>query len=207
MTTIHTGNTTTTGFSVTSDVTGNLVIKTGGAGGTTALTVGADQRVSFAKPPLTAVPAFLAYRDTSNQILTTSVWQPAEMNETAFDTEGWYDKTTNYRYTPQIPGYYSFSTSLYLRAASGATALTAAIGKNGASDLGIFGSYGIPISTGGSAVATGILYMNGTTDYVFPLAFIIGTSPYMQSGTIDLASPVIAKIYASIFSGFLVRPA
>lgn len=51
MTTIHTGNTVTTGFSVSSDSTGDLVIRTGGAGGTTAVTVsGSDQQALFATP-------------------------------------------------------------------------------------------------------------------------------------------------------------
>ena len=48
MTTIHTGNTVTTGFSVASDDTGDLVLKTGGSGGMTAATFsGATQQATF----------------------------------------------------------------------------------------------------------------------------------------------------------------
>jgi hypothetical protein len=51
MTTIHTGNTTTTGFTVTSDSSGDLVLKTGGSGGVTAATFsGATQQATFATP-------------------------------------------------------------------------------------------------------------------------------------------------------------
>ncbi len=48
MTTIHTGNTVTTGFSVSSDTSGDLVLKTGGSGGTTAATIsGSNQQATF----------------------------------------------------------------------------------------------------------------------------------------------------------------
>jgi hypothetical protein len=48
MTTIHTGNTVTTGFSVASDDTGDLVLKTGGSGGVTAATFsGTTQQATF----------------------------------------------------------------------------------------------------------------------------------------------------------------
>lgn len=51
MTTIHTGNTTTTGFTVDSDNSGDLILKTGGSGGTTAATFsGATQQATFAAP-------------------------------------------------------------------------------------------------------------------------------------------------------------
>ena len=73
MTTIHTGNTTTTGFSVTSDATGNLVVKTGGSGGTTALTVdGTNQQATFAAP--VSQPGAFMFR---NKIINGNfdIWQ------------------------------------------------------------------------------------------------------------------------------------
>ena len=51
MTTIHTGNTTTTGFVVTADNSGDLVLKTGGSGGTAAATFdGTTQQATFNAP-------------------------------------------------------------------------------------------------------------------------------------------------------------
>lgn len=51
MTTIRTGNTITTGFTVDSDNSGDLVLKTGGSGGTTAATFsGATQQATFTAP-------------------------------------------------------------------------------------------------------------------------------------------------------------
>ena len=51
MTTIHTGNTSTTGFVVTADNSGDLVLKTGGSDGTTAATFdGTTQQATFNAP-------------------------------------------------------------------------------------------------------------------------------------------------------------
>ena len=75
MTTIHTGNTTTTGFSVTSDVTGDLVIKTGGSGGITAATFdGISQQATFTAP--LSQPGAFMFR---NKIINGNfdVWQRA----------------------------------------------------------------------------------------------------------------------------------
>lgn len=192
MTTIYTGNTTTTGFSVTSDATGNLVVKTGGSGGTTALTVGADQRVTFAQPPLTAVPVFMAYRDGSTQSITSSVNTKIQLNATEYDTETWFDSTTDYRYTPQIAGYYQFSSLIYV-SGTGLTNGTSRIYKNGA--IAIDGHF---LSTTSATflylMATGMLYMNGSTDYVELFGYATGTTPVAQNGA--------ARTW---LQGFLVR--
>ena len=194
MTTIHTGNTTTTGFSVTSDVTGNLVIKTGGASGTTALTVGADQRVSFAKPPLTSVPVFMAYRDGSTQSMTSGANNKIQLNAVEYDTETWFDPTTNYRYTPQIAGYYQFNSLIYV-SGTGLTTGTSRIFKNG--EVAIDGHF---LSTTSATflylMATGMLYMNGSTDYVELFGYATGTTPVAQNG-----------VTRTWLQGFLVRPA
>jgi hypothetical protein len=73
MTTIHTGNTTTTGFVVNADNTGNLVIKTGGSGGTTAATFdGTSQQATFAAP--VSQPGAFMFR---NKIINGNfdIWQ------------------------------------------------------------------------------------------------------------------------------------
>jgi hypothetical protein len=55
MSTISTGTTTTTGYVVTSDTSGELVIKTGSGAGTIAMTIDASQNVTFVNAP--AIPA------------------------------------------------------------------------------------------------------------------------------------------------------
>jgi hypothetical protein len=51
MSTISSGTTTTTGYVVTSDTSGELVIKTGSGAGTIAMTIDASQNIAFAKNP------------------------------------------------------------------------------------------------------------------------------------------------------------
>lgn len=73
MTTIHTGNTVTTGFSVISDSTGDLVLKTGGSGGVTAATFsGATQQATFTAP--VSQPGGFSFR---NKIINGNfdIWQ------------------------------------------------------------------------------------------------------------------------------------
>lgn len=59
MTTIHTGNTTTTGFVVTADNSGDLVIKTGGAGGTAAATFDGNTGQATFSAPVSQPGAFM----------------------------------------------------------------------------------------------------------------------------------------------------
>jgi hypothetical protein len=73
MTTILTGNTTTTGFVVTADNSGDLVLKTGGAGGTTAATFdGTTQQATFNAP--VSQPGAFMFR---NKIINGNfdIWQ------------------------------------------------------------------------------------------------------------------------------------
>ena len=75
MTTIHTGNTITTGFVVTADNTGDLVLKTGGSGGTTAATFdGTTQQATFNAP--VSQPGAFMFR---NKLINGNfdVWQRA----------------------------------------------------------------------------------------------------------------------------------
>ena len=64
MSTISTGTTTTTGYVVTSDTTGQLVIKTGSGAGTTALTIDASQNVTFAQGVTLGSPVGVGYGGT-----------------------------------------------------------------------------------------------------------------------------------------------
>lgn len=194
MTTIHTGNTTTTGFSVTSDTTGDLVIKTGGSGGTTALSIDNSQIATFANQPVVPVPVFMAYRDTSTQSVTSGTNTKVQLNALEYDTNSWFDATTNYRYTPQIAGYYQFNALIYF-SGTGLTNGVARIYKNG--NVTIDGHF---LSTTSAsfiyAMACGVIYLNGTTDYVELFGYVSGTNPLIQK-----------DVNKTWLQGFLVRAA
>jgi len=192
MTTIHTGNTTTTGFVVDADNTGNLIIKTGGAGGTTALTIDDSQTATFANQPVVPVPVFMAYRDTSTQSVTSGTNTKVQLNALEYDTNSWFDATTNYRYTPQIAGYYQFNALIYF-SGTGLTNGTARIYKNG--NVTIDGHF---LSTTSAtfiyAMSSGVIYLNGTTDYVELFGYVSGTNPLIRN-----------DVNKTWLQGFLVR--
>ena len=156
--------------------------------GNTALTI------SESGVPQLNVPLFKAI-PTANQNITSAAWTKVTLDNVLYDTNGYFDGTTNYRYTPQIAGYYQFHG--YIRNnSSGLTTVSIDIYKNGSSGQ----EYRVIVSTSsavGTTVTT-VMYMNGTTDYVELYGNITGTSPYFQY-VLDSSS--------SFFEGFLVRAA
>jgi hypothetical protein len=162
--------------------------------GNTAISISSGGIATFAQPPLTAVPVFMAYRDGSTQSMTSGANNKIQLNAVEYDTETWFDSTTNYRYTPQIAGYYQFNSLIYV-SGTGLTTGTSRIFKNGA--VAIDGHF---LSTTSATflylMATGMLYMNGTTDYVELFGYAVGTTPVAQND--------VARTW---LQGFLVRAA
>lgn len=122
MTTIRTGNTTTTGFVVDADNTGNLVIKTGGNSGIPALTADNTGNVTFHNTItgnvnlenvlIQPVPAFKAYR-SADYGATSSSFSTIAYNVKVFDNYGGFN-TSNYTYTAPISGYYLIDYGLLI---------------------------------------------------------------------------------------------
>jgi len=124
-------------------------------------------------------PAFSAY-NSSNQNVTSNTWTKMIMNTELFDTNSCYDVST-YRFTPNVAGYYLIVGGQASAAASGYAGGIVSIYKNG-------GGYRYSTKLGGTnntdwSQATGILYMNGSTDYVELFINIIGTTPYYFTNT------------------------
>lgn len=155
-------------------MTGNLNI----TGGT--LQIGGNQAVNG--------PAFSAYRATSNQSVTTATYTKVQFNAKEFDTANCFDSTTNYRFTPNVAGYYIICLSLNTtNATSGAYAT---IYKNGS----LYTESGSAASSGGPSITT-VIYFNGTTDYVEGYTYLAGTSP------------AVVAISLTRFSGAMLRGA
>ena len=149
--------------------------------------------------PLTGVAtptfpvAFSAYLTTTSQTVTNATFTKVTINTEEFDTNNNYDPTTNYRFTPTVPGYYQFSWSAQGTATGAVQATIASLYKNGSrfkdgSVVAITGSASYAISTGSSLV-----YMNGTTDYVELYGYVSG------SGTMSIGF----GSYVTYLSGFL----
>jgi len=122
-------------------------------------------------------PAFEANR-TSTFVLPNTTVTKVQFDNEVFDTNGYYDNATNYRFTPLVAGKYMVYSTMSIAENNG-TSLNYANGyiyKNGAGYLeqyvGYFNNPGIYIGINLSS----IIEFNGTTDYVEIFAYMNSTS-------------------------------
>ena len=143
-------------------------------------------------------PAFSAYCSAANQTISSATWTKAQINTEEFDTASCFDSTTNYRFTPNVAGYYQINFTVATLATSSMTVSAAGIYKNGS----IFKYSGINASLAANAAnlmsLAQLIYLNGSTDYVEFYGFITGT------GTLSIYG---SQSYLTAASGFLARPA
>jgi hypothetical protein len=180
------------------------LIPSGSASGTGSMTLAApttNSNQTATLPDATGtvmvsgnMPAFSAYLNT-NQGITTGTATKVTLNAKVFDTANCFDSTTNYRFTPNVAGYYQINAML---AANGTTitAIVTDIRKNGSTYTNnvLQGTF----SPTSCLAVSDLIYMNGSTDYLELYGQVNATSPnFGGSG---------AAIYTS-FSGSLVRTA
>jgi len=116
-------------------------------------------------------PAFRAFRNTSAQSVTAATWTKVQLNGETFDTASCFDSTTNFRFTPNVSGYYSLLATLLGEVEDATTKfVSVAIYKNGA--VVAQGTKAIGQGSAGVAVVNDLIYFNGTTDYVELFGFI-----------------------------------
>jgi hypothetical protein len=131
------------------------------------------------------IPLFSVYQ-SSAQTVGSNASTKINLQTKEVDTNNWFDTTLS-RYTPQIAGWYQFIGSVWI--SSSLTQIIPAIYRNGA--VVKQGNY-VNASAGGLNV-TGLVYMNGTTDYAELWVSIV-------TGQNLTASP-----NATYFQGHLVR--
>jgi hypothetical protein len=109
-------------------------------------------------------PAFSAYLAGSNQSITSGVTTKVTINTEEFDTASAYDNTTNYRFTPQVAGYYQVNGQMR-SAGSAITYANIFIYKNGSSwKEGT--AFGFTQTAQSNCSVSTLMYLNGTTDYI-----------------------------------------
>lgn len=150
----------------------------------------ADDAVTKDKLSAHNYPAFEAYR-SANIVITNNTTTKIPINTKVFDTDGYYDNTTNYRFTPLVAGKYYFYASIYGFASSANNLESVQIYffKNGSQYKGTLYANS---SSSGSYTKTpyihAIIDMNGTTDYLETytlLESISGSNPLILSNAID----------------------
>jgi hypothetical protein len=119
-------------------------------------------------------PAFSAYLGSA-QTITENTTTKIQYNTEEFDTANCYDPTTNYRFTPNVAGYYQ--VILAVEPSVSQSYQYAYIYKNGSP---------VKRNSSGSSVGTGttctaIIYMNGSTDYLEGYTLLPTTSALTAS--------------------------
>lgn len=99
-------------------------------------------------------------RGTSNQTITANAWTKIQLNSEDLDTDGSYDPTTNYRFTPKVAGYYQFNTLIFMSQQTGTNLNNFALYKNGA----FYALIGLDYNVGPKGQPV-IAAANGSTDY------------------------------------------
>ena len=110
-------------------------------------------------------PAFEA-RLSADQTITDDTFTKINVNSEVFDTDGCYDHTTNYRFTPTVAGkYYVYWSCSGIATSNNALNSNVFIYFNGSQYNGA-SIAGNGVMSGGSSTALAIIDFNGSTDYV-----------------------------------------
>jgi len=176
----------------------------GDTSGAVTLTVPATagtQTVTFPAATGTAMvsgnmPAFSAYLSANQTPITTGTFTKIQCNTEEFDTASAYDNATNYRFTPQVAGYYQISGSVNITSTTNSDVLCVIYKNGSAAKWGVYLTRAASASDA-SSVVSALIYLNGTTDYVELYGYINGT------GTLQF----IGSQSRTFFQAVLVRAA
>ena len=141
------------------------------------------------------VPAFSAYNSsTSRQTVSTTTYTKVVLPTKEFDTHGFFDNTTDYRFQPTIAGYYLVNATVYSQATGGLTRTIGAFAKNGNiywrfNDT-TYASTTFERAPSGSKV----IYMNGSTDYIELFVYLAGSGTIYASSTSTTSSSRLEAI-------------
>tara|TARA_R100001510_G_scaffold25868_1_gene22734 strand:- start:206 stop:805 length:600 start_codon:yes stop_codon:yes gene_type:complete len=143
-------------------------------------------------------PAFSVHRG-STQTISDATWTKVNFDTEVLDSDGTYDNSTNYRFTPASTGYYLLSCNISLTSTAGTNAMGdnyAAIYKNGTSHV-ISQNYGNTSNhnTWGQHSLSVIVHADNASDYYEVYAYAD-----MTSGNVEAVGNG-TKQYSS-FNGF-----
>lgn len=146
-------------------------------------------------PVGTSGPAFKATRITSEQNVSSGVWTKVQLQSKIFDTASVFDNVTNYRFQPNVPGYYLLIGNIYGATSAGQNSTGAQIQVNSTNIAQTYQN-GSGLGTDQVVGVSTITYMNGTTDYAELFGLVGGSNP------------VISHLFGlSHFTGILLKGA
>lgn len=176
---------------ISGDTSGAITLAAPAVAGTNTVTLAAQTGTLNA-----AGPAFRASLSSQQTGVTSATNTKIQFSTEDFDTNSNYDPTTNYRFTPTVAGYYQVNAMVAI-SGTGLSGAFCSIYKNGSFYL--MSNYASSAIGTSYATVSGIVYMNGTTDYVE--AYGRGT---VTSGTVTFDTTVST---GTCFSACLMRGA
>lgn len=153
-------------ISIAGDTSGSVILQAPAVAGSTTITLAAQTGTLNA-----AGPAFSAYQ-SSTQSIANNTQVKIQFQTKEFDTANCFDNTTNYRFTPNVAGYYQVNAGIRMDGASGTSEIMISIYKNGSQYRRSWNLSGVQIATNfWQMTSSFIMYLNGTTDYIEAYAF------------------------------------
>ena len=126
---------------------------------------------------ITSAPSFSAYQSSAQTVGTG--WTKIQFQTEEWDTANCFDNSTNYRFTPNVAGYYQVSGGFYY--VTGTTTESGlSIYKNNSSYRYLNDMF---TSNNRSCNGSAMIYLNGTTDYI-ELYGYSSTGGTLATGTI-----------------------
>ena len=142
---------------------------------------------------ITDAPAFSAYQ-SSAQSISSATWTLITFDSTEYNVGNMFDTSTN-TFQPTVAGYYFIHAMVRFAATTANKVLVARIYKNGS----YYSAFEGGSSSGDSSTQTsGLMYMNGSTDYVEFYSY------QNSGGNLNTGSYNNATV---VFEGYLVRAA
>jgi hypothetical protein len=170
-------------IAINGSTSGSINLQSPAVAGTTTLTLPARSGTVMVNGP--AFSASLG----SGQNISNATFNKITCNTEEFDTNNAYDNATNYRFTPQVAGYYQVSGEVQYGALI--TNNLVVIYKNGVEHRRgtQTGAFGVNVSA--------LVYLNGTTDYIELFCFQLS----------GVTQPLLAGASNTYFQAVMVRGA
>ena len=110
-------------------------------------------------------PTFRAYKNTDQAFNQNSITK-VQIDTESWDTANCFDSTTNYRFTPNVAGYYQVNLALSINQNDTNKPAIAIIYRNGSQYINI--NIGGPAQANTESLGSGgdVIYFNGSTDYI-----------------------------------------
>lgn len=140
-------------------------------------------------------PAFLAKKSTTSNI-TSATTTVVVCDTEIFDTDNAYDNVSG-KFQPSTAGYYQLNGAVCVSGSGTLTGFVAASLRKNGGDITLIGAQSSGANTMVNYLASSLIYLNGTTDYVELCAYITCSTPKIAG---DSTNSLI-----TFFSGAFVR--